>query len=404
MPSVTRMLKAVKEDWILYLLFIMTTFGRHVEPFAIVAWMIIMKQTRQTFSSARKLFPLFLYLMLSSFIGFCITQFPMDMFWEQTAQLIVYMSIYYTMMVFYQNRLDHVFNVYCNVAFVLAFMGIIQYILGRFFGMSFLFAISGREAEIGDLMRARAWMGEASYFAMYLVPAMVYNSMNEGIENYRSIIFIIAGLLSFSPVFKMTLILFLIYYLVSGKFSFKRWMLYITAGVAIFLISRNYSFSEYDRDEVKSSETIEYLGADFSELESANLSTYSLLKNLKIAMMADNRLTGTGLGTHGYSHDKYYSSPFEYSSLNKYDAFSLGVRIFSELGIVGLLAFIFFIVAGFNKHNYINVSSAFYLLYCLCRGGHYTLFGLQFFIMIFFFTSKFRKHYTYDIDNRHSRP
>lgn len=382
--------KIPREDWLLYILFIMTTFGRHVEPFAIIGWMLCKGQLGNSFNAMFKLMPIFVYIVISSIIGFVMTQFPMDMFFEQTAQLIVYMSIYYAFMLYYRGKYEHVFEIYCNVAFIMAICGILQYILGRLVGIQFLQGLTGREVYIGDLMRAQAWMGEPSYFALYLVPAIVYTSMKKGIENLRGLIMMGAALLTFSPVFKFVVGLFLLYYMVFAKFNIKKIIIYCCAAFVIYYINNNYAISEYDADEKKSSETIEYWGASLSELESANLSTYSLLKNFKIATMADNRITGTGLGSHGHSHDKFYHSNAWFAELNKNDAFSLGTRIFSELGIIGLIAFILFFWKGFNKNNYINVSIIFYIIYAFCRGGHYTIFGLQFFIMLFYFTSKYK--------------
>lgn len=400
------MLKALrnieKGDWILYLLFFMTTLGRHVEPFAIILWMLVRGQTGNALRSVTRLLPLFIYIVVVSLIGFAITQFPMDMFVEQTAQLVVYMSIYYAMMMYYKGRYEHVFEIYCNVAFWLALGGIAQYVAGRFMGMQMFSFLQNREVMIGDIMRAQAWMGEASYFAMYLVPAIAYKSLKDGIERPKNLIMIGAGLLSFSPIFKLVLAVFLVYYFIFVKYSIKKMLLYGVAFLAINYINDNYTVSEYDADQTKTNETFEYWGANFSDLETANLSTYALLKNLKISTMADNRITGTGIGSHGYSHDKYYQSSFLYSFLNKNDGFSLGVRLFSEFGIVGLSLFIMFFVKGFNRNNYINISVIFYILYAFLRGGHYTIFGLQFFIMIFYFTSKYKIN-NYGIDDSYPR-
>ena len=385
-----------KGDWILYLLFFMTTLGRHIEPIAIVFWMLVKGQMGNTIRSTIRLLPIFIYIFIVSIIGYAITQFPMDMFVEQLAQLVVYMSIYYAMMIYYRGRYEHVFEIYCNVAFLLALGGIAQYVAGRFMGVQMFMLFHDREIIIGDIMRAQAWMGEPSYYAMYLIPAIVYKSLREGIERPKNFIMIGAGLLSFSPVFKLVLFAFLVYYFVFNKYGFKKALLYVCAFLAISYVNDHYTVSEYDADETKTNETIEYWGASFSELEKANLSTYALLKNLKISTMADNRVTGAGIGSHGYSHDKFYRSHFLYSFLNKNDGFSLGVRLFSEFGIVGLSLFILFFVKGFNRNSIINISIVFYILYSLLRGGHYTIFGLQFFIMMFYFTSKYKKYNQYE--------
>lgn len=382
-----------KEQFLLYAVFICQTLGRMVEPFGLLLWVFAMGKIGNIFMSLSKVSGVLVYILLVSLLGYVITGFPINHFVEQILQLGYYLAIYYSMMVHFKGRYNAVFSIYVNVAFWLAIAGVIQYVLGRFLGIPFLFSVSGREVDIGDLMRARAWMGESSYLAMYILPAIVYNSLKKGVENYKSIILIVAGLLTFSPVYQMMLLLFMLYYVIVMKHSAQRILLYSCAILGFYVVSSNFEFSEYDQDNTKRNETIEYWGADFAKLESANLSTYAFLKNIKIATMADNRITGAGIGSHGYSHDKFYHSNWQYSILNKEDAFSLATRIFSEFGIVGIGLFLFFLMRGYNKKDLLNIACLFYIAYALCRGGHYSIFGVQFFIMLFYFTSKFKVKY-----------
>lgn len=381
-----------RQDVLLYLLFFITSLGRFEELFAVLIWVVIYQEVGNSLKAMLTLLPVFIYLIVSSIFGFAITGFPTDHFLEQMAQLMVYMGIYYAFMMHYRGNLYHVFSVFVNFAFMLAVAGILQYFFGRFAGVKIFFFDNTATASVYAEMRAQAWVDEAGYFAMYMVPALVYTMFSKGLEHWKTLTFIVAGLLSFSPVFKLVLILSILYYFTSGRLKFSRLLLYSIVLLAFNYVYTNYKFSDYEAGDTKSSETIEYLTASLSELENANVSTYSLLKNFRIACMADNRITGTGIGTHGYSHDKYYHSTFYFADINKWDAYSLFTRLFSELGIVGICLFFYFLVKCHNRQSLVNMSILFYFIYALLRGGHYTIFGLQFFIMLYYFTSRYKNY------------
>lgn len=400
-------LSQIREDWLLYTVFFMTSIASVMfELYAILFWMLVCKEFGRSISSIGKLLPFILYITFSTLLGLAITGFPADKAVVQIGQLIVYMCIYYAFMLHYKGRLNHVYEVYVKFAYILALVGIIQYVAALLFGLKlfYIFDSLRESALIEGGVRAKAWVGEPANFALYLVPALAYNCFRYGLFNIRTLFLMFAGWLAFTPIFQLSLVLIVCYY-------FYRYRLKATKGIILilfFLVGSSLMQSRLDFDrsdyintnnEQKTSETFQYLTANFTELESANLSTYSLLKNLRIAFMADNRITGTGIGTHGYSHDKFYHSSFVYSMLNQWDAYSLGTRIFSELGIVGIIVFLYFFVKYFNRNNIINISIVFYFIFAFLRGGHYTISGAQFFLMMYLFTSKFKMSKSQMSDN-----
>lgn len=393
MASKKTLFKQIREDWLLYLLFFFTSIASvMLELYALLFWMVVCNEIGRSINGISKLFPFISYILISTVVGLAITGFSADKAVIQTGQLVVYMCIYYAFMSHYQNNLSHVFDVYVKFALVLAIAGIIQFFAALFLGEK-LFYLSDSLREVAlveDGLRAKAWVGEPANFALYLVPALSYSCFKYGLFNVRTVILIFAGWLAFTPVFKLSLVLIVGYYLYRQRSRSFKSIVFIAA-LLIFssIVERTDNISE-ERSDAKTNETFQYIGADFAELENANLSTYSFLKNLRVAFMADNRITGTGIGTHGYSHDKFYHSTFHYSILNKWDAYSLGTRIFSELGIVGLCVFFYFFFKYFNGNNIVNISIVFYFIFAFLRGGHYTISGAQFFLMMYLFTSKYK--------------
>ena len=393
MESQKTLFKQIREDWLLYLLFFFTSIASvMLELYALLFWMVVCKEIGRSINGISKLFPFISYILISTVVGLAITGFSADKAVIQTGQLVVYMCIYYAFMSHYQNNLSHVFEVYVKFALVLAIAGIIQFFVALLYGVKLFYVLDYLEEReiIEDGLRAQAWVGEPANFALYLVPALSYSCFKWGLFNIKTIILIFAGWLAFSPIFKLSLVLIVGYYLYrQGSRSFL-YILFITALLMFSTFVERYNIVNRENGDIKSSETFQYIGANFAELENANASTYSFLKNLRVAFMADNRITGTGIGTHGYSHDKWYHSSFSYSELNKWDAYSLGTRIFSELGIVGLCVFVYFFFKYFNRNNIINISIVFYFIFAFLRGGHYTISGAQFFLMMYLFTSKYK--------------
>lgn len=393
MESQKTLFKQIREDWLLYLLFFFTSIASvMLELYALLFWMVVCKEIGRSINGISKLFPFISYILISTVVGLAITGFSADKAVIQTGQLVVYMCIYYAFMSHYQNNLSHVFEVYVKFALVLAIAGIIQFFVALLYGVKLFYVLDYLEEReiIEDGLRAQAWVGEPANFALYLVPALSYSCFKWGLFNIKTIILIFAGWLAFSPIFKLSLVLIVGYYLYrQGSRSFL-YILFITALLMFSTFVERYNIVNRENGDIKSSETFQYIGANFAELENANASTYSFLKNLRVAFMADNRITGTGIGTHGYSHDKWYHSSFAYSELNKWDAYSLGTRIFSELGIVGLCVFVYFFFKYFNRNNIINISIVFYFIFAFLRGGHYTISGAQFFLMMYLFTSKYK--------------
>jgi len=84
-----------------------------------------------------------------------------------------------------------------------------------------------------------------------------------------------------------------------------------------------------------------------------NLSVFALTSNAVVAYQSlkNDPLFGSGLGSHPVSYDKFMSTPEAKiflggyaGAINKNDACSLLVRLFSETGLLGVIMAIYFVI------------------------------------------------------------
>lgn len=134
--------------------------------------------------------------------------------------------------------------------------------------------------------------------------------------------------------------------------------------------------------------------------EDTNLSTYAFLSNLYVTKCnIQEHPLGSGLGSHFYMHTTIYHKkirPPEYLKkqrldvINATDANSLFLRIISDLGLIGILFLLFFVVyliKAFSSKDFIfSQGIVIYILLKLFRDGHYFPPELYFFIFIMYFS------------------
>lgn len=291
---------------------------------------------------------------------------------QQTFLIGVFFQVYYSVFLGFRDRLPSVFAKYLNVSYFMSVYALVFFVLGRH--------------------RANSWLIEPSYFAMLITPATAYYVLYSSFRNVRTIVIVMANLLSFSTASVAILcVIFFCKYVIKKNIIYK--CLFVL--LSMVLISSSYILQNVENEAImdinmKIDESVTALSyTDISNLESLNASTYALFANWNVAIQAPNRFLGTGLGTHEQSYELIYPwTGFELWGLNATDAYSLFVRILSEFGIVGISIFILFLINHFNRNNAINVSVLFVILYDLLRGGHYVLYGTVFFVFLYYYTSK----------------
>jgi len=176
---------------------------------------------------------------------------------------------------------------------------------------------------------------------------------------------------------------------------------YFAASVPVILATFYYVYTEYPFFQLRVNDTYESLNSVNSGKfnEYTNLSSYALLSNIFVAKenIKDHPF-GSGIGSHVYMHRSVYSKemrPPEYlikqnlEKINSNDANSLFTRMMSELGILGFIAVILFLIKTlpvFNDKRFILSQGIFiYFLLKLFRDGHYFPPELFFFVWFFYF-------------------
>jgi hypothetical protein len=185
--------------------------------------------------------------------------------------------------------------------------------------------------------------------------------------------------------------------IVAKCYTYKRKLLYIAVTLLgafsmvgkLYLDNNDSEHNAFSDIVMKLDETSEgFKMTNPYDYENLNLSSYATLANLWVAENAPSRIVGTGLGTHEQSYYRLYKSDFDLYGLNSKDAYSVGTRVFSEFGVVGILIFVIFILKNINRLSVINIASFLTIFSFVIRGGHYTAFGFVFWLMLFYYTNR----------------
>ena len=293
--------------------------------------------------------------------------------------------------IFYDNYLrdyksTDIMKIYIKIVNFLCVIAIIQelaYVLNivPLYNYSWLV----KDQQIGSigigLFRIVTIFSEPSCIATLFAPA-VYMSINSliypeknKISKINSVIIILVYLLTFSSLAYIGFGIAVLLNIINGKNLIKNMVLVLLGGLTIvFLYTNVVEFRERVDDVFKSLKV--------NEIENANLSSAVFVANVKIASMStkDNFGLGTGWGSYALEHDKYIDSVYYMSygrDLNREDGNSLVVRVLTELGVLGIITIIIFIIkfyTGTNKNKEYNIiSNAILIAFILrlIRCGHY---------------------------------
>jgi len=347
---------------------------------------------------------LLLFSIISIFSIFSITYigYTYDKFTQQVITLFLIVVCYYNFFRFIDRNIDSLFKKYLKIIYIIAMMGLLQFFIYALTGYNiFSFLYDVRTFLVAPrVMRATSILKEPSEFSVLLIPSLTYFLFKQRKENKDTkykIILLSAILVSFSTTAYVILVLIFIYkYFFYIKNILLRSFAIIFVIIIILYIYLNETKVEgvMDSGPLRNTErhitqTLEaFSNMNPASFEALNLSTYATMTNLWVSINSPMRLIGTGLGTHVQNYKSQYESEFRYYGLNSEDAYSLAVRIYSEMGLVGFILSIIFLIINFNKRNPINIGFAFLLLSQMIRGGHYFRYGLVMYIFMYYFTGK----------------
>lgn len=273
---------------------------------------------------------------------------------------------------------------YLNINTIMIIYALIAYI--------FHITISGR---------LESWGGEPGDISLLTLPSLIYYFYNKEIS-FRSALAVIGFYLAESTASYAALFLVFILFVI---LQYRKHILKIALSIiAIFTLTftvlNNISSEDNNKNNalLKFEETLDILNNEhlnFYELESLNASTYAFITNLIVAKTAPSRFLGTGLGTHPINYEIKYppkTTNYRLYGLNANDAYSLSIRVFSELGYVGLFALFIFIFKSFNSHSIYSFMALSYIINACITGGHYTANGGMLFFILLYFTGKYSKY------------
>jgi len=226
------------------------------------------------------------------------------------------------------------------------------------------------------------------------------------INGFWSFLFIVAYLLTFSLTAYLGIIFMLLifYYrrLTISKLVFSAVFL---AMVALFSF---LSYRNIPLIKIRVDETIKGLSENIVEngtFRQFNFSTYAILTNLYVVGegLKEDPIAGYGLGTYELLYDRHLPSALKnYAIINNKEANSMFLRILGELGIVGLLVFICFVI--FNRMRFhklmgyeaealwiINTGVFIMIILFMIRNGNYTFHGRLFFLLSYYYSYQLSK-------------
>ncbi|MBC3845737.1 O-antigen ligase family protein [Winogradskyella echinorum] len=289
------------------------------------------------------------------------------------------------------------FEAYLKFAFVIALLAIPMFYLriNVFVG--------------GD--RLNGILNEPAHYAAIMLPAVFVLLKRKSYFKFGLIVTTI--LLSKSSMGYLGLLLIVFIPMIKAKYLLKYLGVFLVISLSsIYYLSSNWDKPTNREDSNVFVRRIKETTESFEEglkgkfKNGVNLSTYALLSNsfISIKSIKDYPL-GTGLGSYPNQYEKYYPlmTPPKYlltldqSKINKFDANSLFLRFFVDLGVFSLFFIVYFVsrsIKLFKTDNSdIQQATFFYLIVKLIREGHY--FPPEFYFFLLIFVKNFDKDITH---------
>lgn len=297
----------------------------------------------------------------------------------------------------YVKDVEAFFMKYVSLVRLLAIIGLIQFIIYAITNVDILAFTAVTQISL----RIRGWLAEPGWYAAFLTPAVAYYLYDREYRKKNKWYFratMLSYLLSLSALAYFALFLMFIMYLYNRMAKALRIiMMAVVICSVLWIVSLSAQVGrtyEYDNDDfmgtiemkiVQSFSVFNFFKPEY--FEKMNASTYATMTNLWVACNAPMRVIGTGLGTHELNYESEYRNTSYYLyGLNKEDAYSLFTRIFSEFGVVGVIALFLCLFLFHNRKSAINRAIFIYYMSMLIRGGSYTMYGIVLFAFMYYYT------------------
>lgn len=344
-------------------------------------------------------------------------------FFKIYLNLAINLIFYSLVMAYYNYDVETMFRRYLKGALIVCIYGIVELMAwrGGFFSLVDLRNLGFNKwgPTLGGLgIRINATYPEPAFFAEFISPAAfiaIYNlffQKNVFLKKWESIVILSAFILSYSSLAFTGIFIMLVLLLIN--YGLFRYFIFFIP-VSIFLFYLLYNNVEEFRDRIDGIKIVfidEYLLEEkerevnsqqaFIERQNRVLRTVHgsplvLYNNYYIALQnfKQNPLFGTGLGSHEIAFQKYNLNYLvsKWYLFNTPDANSMGLRIISELGLMGIIFTILFIknyyITKYESSNYFSwlISSSLLcmIIIQLLRQGNYTFSGFIFFAFLYYY-------------------
>lgn len=309
------------------------------------------------------------------------------------------------------DDLEKLFNILINLSIITILIGYIQIVLYTTQGITFKpqDMISGLnsysfESEIINLIpRPTSIFSEPAHFSTFLLPSALI-SLNKlidrkcvfNISNFKAVFILFGFVSTFSLVGYFGIFLYIVYYISRNKvMTFNSRM-----SISLVLLISLYTLFNSSLSQKLFSFKNQISDPTSFEFSQSDLSGFALLSNTFVSFnsLKSSGYLGSGFNSHKLSYDKYISQFFNEDQiimeLNRDDAGSLYLRLISELGLPGLLFFLFFLykfkltITDKNMYSFINEISFVILIFYGFRQGSYMNVFFIFFASVYYLTSK----------------
>lgn len=326
-----------------------------------------------------------------------------------TKQFIgIFVSAFFFYFLLKVNDYDvrRLFEIYLNIAFFVALLGIIQevsFLVGFKPGYDYSYFIPFWKATLTadcKLLRVSSIFVEPQRFCNVMMPAFFvslasfFNSNFKLQKRWKSLIIIISFILTFSTAGYFCA--FFSFFLLLVNHRKIRYLMVCL--LCVYLVTY-FAYNNAGQFRVKVDQSLSVIKGEI-RLETLNASVAAFFYNAIVAYNSfkENPLFGSGLGSHRISFEKHVGTTLPIhihkSVFNKEDANSFFFRLLSETGLLGILAFIYFIFKHYiprlgDESGYLwIISNAVLALFFikLLRMGHYFVDGFFFFLWLYYFS------------------
>ncbi|MBO9634029.1 MAG: hypothetical protein J7578_13015 [Chitinophagaceae bacterium] len=358
---------------------------------------------------SKELLIVLILMGISSLYGVVTERNTFDNFLKIYLSIVILYSFYYYAVAYNNFDVFPLFVKYVYFARIVTVIGALQmisYLIGFKPGANLnWFFNKWSYVEAGGWLRVNSIIAEPSQLAFVLAPAIfiaIYNLTNKKkyfFNLFTSLLILVITVLTFSTHAYIVLVLCVIIILMR-RVSLGKSLVFLSVLTALLvLIYNNVEMVRIRLDDSFMIANDYNKMANSYQLSRLNTSSFTLYNNALVSIKSfeSSPLVGSGLGSHSISFDKYsltnqYYLPFQ--DFNKQDANSLGLRIMSELGLLGLGIFLYILIKFRVKRTardevwIISHSILVMMLAALLREGHYFISGVPLFIFIYIYIKR----------------